>query len=779
MRLINVRIENFGKLSDVAFDFSKDRQIFCEENGWGKSTLAAFLCVMFYGFDGDRKRDGLTNERKRYEPWQKGVYGGSVTFSVGAKTYRMSRVFGKKEVEDEFSLRMADNNRECDDYSTNIGEELFQIDRESFRRTIFLSQQDLETYATDAINAKIGNLIHHTDDVNNFATAYDRLKDMTNHMRPNHKKGSLKQMKEEMGVLENQIRNEESIAKRMEETTMLRGEQFEKSRRLQEDIAQMEKRQQLLSDDLDLQSERTEYRVLCNTWEEEKKAKETVEERFLKKDLIPDEEEVEDYQEQLALCRELEGYIKLNTLSEKELYLYDAIEEKWGDEYPTEEQITEMEHANQQLMRQRRELASSESPAASASVEKRRDMKMTLPFVIAGLIVIGLGVFAVAERLVMAGCVAIVVGVVVMLAGVFMKRNGNSLKVSEEITHQMDDCEKLAASIHEFLLRYAIEVNEILLQAEENWATQLAGIRSDCQQMKQWMRKKEDYKRAREAYLQQFAELREYLQSLGYDMEMEEDAERILRELLKNVRDHAGASERYERADKRKREFEKLHDMEKLMAGQNAGTNDRMDSGADPETLAGLTGQMQETREEQKRVEQLMREYDRRLEEDQQQWDAIQELKVELEDKQERYDEGFRKYQLLCRTMELLQMARDNLTAKYLQPVKDSFDKYYQMISGSGAEDYHFDAGVNLTVVEQGMQRETKFLSEGYRDMLGICTRLALVDAMYQEERPFLILDDPFVNLDQEKTRRALSFLENVSREYQIVYFTCHESRVP
>ena len=41
-----------------------------------------------------------------------------------------------------------------------------------------------------------------------------------------------------------------------------------------------------------------------------------------------------------------------------------------------------------------------------------------------------------------------------------------------------------------------------------------------------------------------------------------------------------------------------------------------------------------------------------------------------------------------------------------------------------------------------------------------------------------MILDDPFVNLDDETTKAALRFLRMASEEYQILYFTCHTSRL-
>ena len=169
MKLISCTIENFGKLNNVTYDFSGECNTICEDNGWGKSTLASFIRVMFYGFKNESKKKLVDKERNRLMPWQKGVYGGEIVFETGGVVYSLRRTFGKKQADDEFLLVRKDTNVECDDFSCDIGEELFKIDAQSFERTVFIGQSDCVTATTDSINAKIGNLADNTDDINNFA----------------------------------------------------------------------------------------------------------------------------------------------------------------------------------------------------------------------------------------------------------------------------------------------------------------------------------------------------------------------------------------------------------------------------------------------------------------------------------------------------------------------------------------------------------------------------------------------------------------------------------
>ena len=58
------------------------------------------------------------------------------------------------------------------------------------------------------------------------------------------------------------------------------------------------------------------------------------------------------------------------------------------------------------------------------------------------------------------------------------------------------------------------------------------------------------------------------------------------------------------------------------------------------------------------------------------------------------------------------------------------------------------------------------------------CTRLSLADALYKEgEKPFLLLDDPFVNLDDRRMEAARRLLDTLATQYQIVYMVCHADR--
>ncbi len=92
-------------------------------------------------------------------------------------------------------------------------------------------------------------------------------------------------------------------------------------------------------------------------------------------------------------------------------------------------------------------------------------------------------------------------------------------------------------------------------------------------------------------------------------------------------------------------------------------------------------------------------------------------------------------------------------------------------------EDFRLDMDLNIKLSSGGISRGAEYLSQGYQDIVAMCSRLALVDVLYSDEKPILILDDPFTNLDQGKIDQAMAIVKENAKERQTIYFTCHESR--
>jgi DNA repair exonuclease SbcCD ATPase subunit len=127
--------------------------------------------------------------------------------------------------------------------------------------------------------------------------------------------------------------------------------------------------------------------------------------------------------------------------------------------------------------------------------------------------------------------------------------------------------------------------------------------------------------------------------------------------------------------------------------------------------------------------------------------------------------------------MELLQTAKDRLSSSYLGTVQNGFHAYLKTLLCDEPGGILISPDLEIQLERYGEARELAYFSAGYTDTMMLCMRLALIDALFQKEPPFIILDDPFVNLDEKHTERALQLLEKLSQQRQIIYLVCNGSR--
>ena len=174
MKLLKCHIENFGKLQNFDYNFKDNLNIIKEENGFGKTTFANFIKAMFYGLD---TTNSAKSDRKIYMPWQGGTCGGNIEFEIQGKKYRIERIFEKKAKDDIFKLYDLETNLESNDYTSNIGEEIFKINKEAYERSTYIPQGEIQIQMDDSISAKLGNVLESGNDINTSEMAIKKLED--------------------------------------------------------------------------------------------------------------------------------------------------------------------------------------------------------------------------------------------------------------------------------------------------------------------------------------------------------------------------------------------------------------------------------------------------------------------------------------------------------------------------------------------------------------------------------------------------------------------------
>ena len=172
MKLVSVSITAFGKLKNIAFSFADGVNILQQANGFGKSTLCAFVRAMLYGLNyGYKLVDGnRTNDVTKYQPWDAtGKFGGSMEIAHEGKTYRIERFFGATAKSESCIVTDTSTGRQLN--IPNPGEHFLGLTVDSFDRCTYLPQEYVAIVPNENFDAKLANLVEDS------ALDYDKLQD--------------------------------------------------------------------------------------------------------------------------------------------------------------------------------------------------------------------------------------------------------------------------------------------------------------------------------------------------------------------------------------------------------------------------------------------------------------------------------------------------------------------------------------------------------------------------------------------------------------------------
>ena len=802
MKLIRCYIENFGKLQNFSYEFKDGLNVIKEENGFGKTTFATFIKSMFYGLDASKSE---SSERKKYKPWQGGNFGGNIEFEIERKKYKIERFFENKASDDVFKLYDLDTNLESKDYTENIGEEIFKINKNAYERSTYIPQGQIQIEMEDSLSAKLGNVLESENDINSSEKAINILSENMKIYKKIGKKGLLNEKNEELNKL----------TRELDETKFDETNLNERKERLQEKIKEIKEKEE----------QRKEKQKLLNIKIEEdrKVAKQETYSNIIKK-LNENEEkynkinealkgkipEDADLNSMLTKCIDLEKCkveIENTKLSDEEKKKFEElnltigikdeknigiqeIEQKISDC----SKIAELEKELEKL-KINKEGYKEKMQEQSINLKKGRLSKILATISIIA-IVIGIALIFVVPKILgntssepqilgkeeiikICGDILVILGAIVGILSYLSGRKSKKEQIeyaklksqfdsiNEEYNRIEQQKENLNSQIEELIYIFTnqrdFNNNQKLLLLTDIKAK--INMYDDLKNKKLQKEEKANSLLVNKQNIEN--EIKQYLAQ--YFDDFNGGYSSMIQQLILTKNNLKTITEELEKSRKLKEQYEKTNNVEELNKASQTEKIDEVDEQKLNDEIRILGKEIDRLYDEKNQYKNQIEVLENKIDENSYIETDIENLKEEIGQMQE-------KYNILQKTKELLEKAKDSFSSHYLKGMVSEFEKNLNTLDDKELKT-NVDINLDVKIDVNGSSREIKHFSAGYKDLIYICMRFSLIKALFEEELPFVILDDPFVNLDDLKTEKALNLVNEFAKKYQIIYFVCNSNR--
>lgn len=836
MKLKSLRVENYGKLAAKEYVFSDGANEIFGENGYGKTTLASFLKAMFYGLPPVRANAKEFNDRMRYYPFSGGKFGGSLEMEFNGKNYRIERFFDKKSpINDQ--LKVFENNLLLDDFNGEPGFFFFGLDADSYVRTTFIDSTVDEICSTGTINGLLGEYLAKTDG-STFDDAIDKLTAAAKkykQQRGSNDKISITKAKisdlnfavenlekvysglDEKYARLSKLEAREKQAKEVLKAAAERKVRFEKRKTYDSLVSDADK----LSKKLD--SLVVSYGNSTPSPDDVERAENLLNE-IEKLSVLQSETKLSDEKNRRlqAYRRTFENGIPsadaLKTASEKideiaRLQAENDAKASGADDVSSFPKAFSEASTPERIERLERDFrALDKSPISTEKPQKTGKARLA-----AACSVSIVGIVATAISLALSlSPVAVFVGAALFVCGaaasaVCLLKDNKTTKLNrepdEKLKKESEERENLSNEIDELLSSFGYvsdDKREGYYNLKSDYSLYLA-TRARNEKAKREERENQNkiddakdrvinffnkfgidssdlgeglylLKRSVEDYLSLREERRSQTERAEAITQRAEEKKEEARLLLSrfNLSLDGDAKSRLKSIETDLFEIERLK-KDLATANQKALRYKEENGVDDKERLP--SPEETDLEEEYRALQRSIVALKQSISADENDCESLYEKKSRLETEENNLKAYREKLKNIESAKKFLTQANDFLQEKYVAPIKDKFVKFAAPIEKALGEKVRMDKDFQISFEREGEIRHNKHLSAGQRMILSLCFRFSLIENAFPCDKPFVVMDDPFVSLDKEHIERAAAFLQEISQETQIIYLYCHESR--
>ncbi len=712
---------SFGVLEHQTLVLEDGLNIIQSSNEGGKSTWSAFLRAMLYGINTkERDRQGYIAEKNRYQPWSGAAMEGTAELVWQGREITLRRGPKGSAPFGRFEAVYTDTGEPVPGLTgENCGETLTGAPRDVFERSAFVGQGRAAIDSSPALESRVSALVSSGEEDVSFSQVERRLRDWRNR-RQHNRTGLIPKLEEELSALEETLARQSKAHRLAEEA---RREQV----RLQAEQHRLEAERDAYLHQAQ-EERRRRYAAAVKARQEAQEQVERLRGELDRYGTPPDRETLRRAQEELNYLNTVNANRRLaQRQAEEEAQAAEKARAAAADPLFPE---TDPEEAVRQARQDAEELRRLPAPAL-----------WPLGLAAAGVLLAVLaGLLGPLRPLMLVGAVLSVAGLVYLVRN-FMQRK-----------RTQDRCARL-------LERYGAESADGILERADRYRQHCALAdqaerRRDAAQtaLAELTAQQEDIKTRLLALVRTFAPAAAdtfgvsaaISRALGL-MEKLSTAQVQLEGAVQLVENLPRPVEGLDAATDVAPRFDPVETAARLDAV--GGELQRLGSAL--ATAQGELNSLGSPDALRLRREALLEELTRRREE----------------------------YEALTAALEALEEARSSLQARFSPALNRKAGEILSALTGGKYDKVTLTRQFEALAQEAGglTPRRALTLSQGTADQLYLAVRLAVCAlALPGGETVPLVLDDALANFDDARCALALEYLAQLSKERQVLLFTCH-----
>ena len=750
MIIEKIDIKSFGGLSDVSLEFGESINVIEGRNEAGKSTIAAFIRYMLFGF-GAAEESGALSERKKRISWTSGVAEGSMVIRVKDKRYLINRstvpltdAAGRESYKEDCAIIDLETGTSSFG-KLPAGEVFFGTTKDLFENTAFLGQIGDSSINEGSVSESIENILFSGNERMNTQRAISKVGEKIDGLM--HRSGSggviadLKRRRTELEInLERSNEDNKQILAKETELHSIRHERKEAQSRLERlrDLDDCYKNVMLIQTFDQL-----------HALEEDSVAKQEAYNAFIAENTRAGYVPTEEYLTDIALTR--------RAVADTYRALLEA-----EDGYEREKNAIGITHEIENMIALSDTMGKEHKVIERAKAHRTGSVRNISLGLLAFLVAVAAGVYqivaagaiaAVAWRVVFGVLGVAALGGAAVLTHFALRDNKTVAELAQrfEVGSYKDLLGKLV------LIAEARAKRDGLARSTELAKAHLDKCRAEYDAAKADLTRvivrwgEEPPASGLEAFLDKLAaKASAFLERKSILLEEKNSVELTVREIRRNLSDKSEVDIRALVSPMRR----------KVLAGIN---HDDIISG-----IAALRTRISECEREEFSVESELISLRARA-------GDPNDVYTKLDILNEQISELERRHEAYTVALEAIEAATDNLRegvsprlGEYATDIMSIMtDKKYDSFSVTGKMKVSFK---NVTDEES---RSVDFLSGGTRDLAYFAVRMALIDMLYPEKPP-ICFDETFAHQDNVRARSMMSAISKLADEgYQSFIFTC------